>query len=113
MDAYSQDQSRDALRAALVQGDPADIGRSLLAVVNADPDRLWLESECLELLGHPDAEVRGLAATSIGHIARIHGRLRSQTIEQLRTAMRDPAISGRVEDALADLAMFLNGEDTE
>jgi hypothetical protein len=105
----SHEHDRSALTAAVVSRDPEWIGRALLAVVNGDPEWAWLEEQCLGLLVHPDVQVRGLAATSLGHVARLHGHLHASAVDRLREAQTDATIAGRVHDALSDIDIFLIG----
>lgn len=50
----------------------------------------------------------GLAATCLGHIARVHGRLdEDKVVVALRERLSDKEIVGRVVDALEDIEMFL------
>lgn len=43
----------------------------LYATFNFD-DWEWVQNWCLFLLNHTSSDVKGLAATCIGHLARIH-----------------------------------------
>lgn len=50
-----------------------------------------------------DPEVRRLAITCLGHVARIHGAIDDESVEKLKTLQTDPELSGTVEDALGDI----------
>lgn len=104
---YPQEQARAALAAAIGAGAPVEIANALLAVVSGDSDWVWLETQCIALLDHPASEVRGIAATSLGHIARLYGRLHRDAVERLQNSATDSAIGGRVEDALSDIDRFV------
>ncbi len=55
----------------------------------------------------PTAGAR-VAATSIGHLARLHGLLDLDVIVPLlQELLHDPEIGGLAEDALADIRMFV------
>lgn len=99
---------RGDLADAIASGDGPLIVSTLLGVVMSDPDWHWLQEQCFELLDHREVEVRAAAAISLGHIARLHGRLDRhravRSLELLRHA--EPALAGRVEDALDDIEMF-------
>lgn len=59
-------------------------------------------------LSHSDLDIRGLAVTCLGHIARIHKQLDREHVKNILTQLlHDKVISARVEDALGDIEMFL------
>jgi hypothetical protein len=102
--------TRRAAQEAFAGGDARRIADALVAVTFSDPDWRWVQGECLVLLDHPSDEVRGLAATCLGHLARIHGQLdRRPVLAALCEHRDDPVIGGRVEDALDDIATYLRG----
>lgn len=93
---------------AFASGDPAHITDALVRATHSDPDWMWLQKQCVRFLSSDSAEVRGLAATCLGHIARIHGRLDLDTVIPLLTrAKSDPVTGGRAEDALDDISTFI------
>lgn len=99
---------RDLLRRALERDDPRDISGQIVALALNDPDWEWLQEKCLELTGHDNPEVRGVAATCLGHIARIHRRLdRDRVVAALQAMVHDSAAGGRAEDALDDIEVFI------
>jgi hypothetical protein len=91
----------------------ADVGRindALIGLVYHDPDGRWVQDQCLALLDYPDNDVRGLAVTCLGHIARIHRDLdRDRVLPALEGLRDDPTIGGRAQDALDDIAIYLGG----
>ena len=100
--------SRDEAEEVFANGTPAQICDALVAVTFHDKDWKWSQMQCLRFLGHTDPNVSGLAATCLGHIARIHRKLdRDLVVDALRKRLQDPKIGGRVEDALDDIEMFV------
>jgi len=90
--------------------DTERICNALLGIVFCEPDWQWAQNIFLELLenGHPD--IKGLSATCLGHIARIHGKLdKAKVISALKKYLHDPRlhIRGNALDALQDIEQFL------
>lgn len=76
--------------------------------VHSIADYDWLVAEFKSLLKDPNIEVRGVAATCIGHLARLHDEAnKEQLIEILNSVSEDADIQGRVEDAMDDIGIFL------
>jgi hypothetical protein len=51
----------------------ADLWRIRDALVRAaffDPDWRWVQNKCIDFSSHPDATVRIVVATCLGHVAR-------------------------------------------
>lgn len=88
--------------------DVEKICATLVSISLNDSDWQWVQNRCLEFLNHDNFEIRGLAATCLGHIARVHGRLdEDKVVVALRERLSDKEIVGRVVDALEDIEMFL------
>src|SRR5262245_59198295 len=93
--------SRDVAVAEFESGDAERICHALVAVAFHEPDWRWAQDRCLELLDDRDPNVSGLAATCLGHVARIHGTLdKERVVSALRNKMDNQQIVGIVEDAL-------------
>jgi hypothetical protein len=96
------------VEAAIAQGDADAVTTQMVGAV--ETEQSWRRSQdgCLGLLGHPAVEVRGLAVTCLGHVARIHRQVdRKVVLEALkRVAREEPDLRGRVEDALSDIETF-------
>jgi hypothetical protein len=77
-----------------------------LALCHDDPAHV--ESLAITLLDHQNDDVAAAAATSLGHLARLHGSLTDERLARLRlgVAADRPSIRGRALDALDDVAMF-------
>jgi hypothetical protein len=62
----------------------------------------------LEFSRHSEPAVRGLAATCLGHLARIHRQLDTATvIPRLNEMLTDPDVKGVAQDALDDISVFI------
>lgn len=83
------------------------------------PDGVDVEQICIDLIGHPDAWVRGNAAVGLGHLARVLRRLNhdGRIKRDLDALLHDeePIVSGRAADAISDIRNFLgwNFRNTE
>ncbi|WP_162799154.1 hypothetical protein [Nocardioides sp. 616] len=104
--------TRRSLGDALSSGSTDRISEALIGLVLTDPDLLWLQGQCLDLLHHEDDRVRGAALTSLGHLARIHGQIdRSKVEPVVRSFLEDPVLAGRAEDALDDFDVFAPNDE--
>jgi hypothetical protein len=103
--------TREEVERALATGDPDALTRALIAVAFHEPDVDWAQERCLAALEHPSAVVRGLAATCLGHLARIHRRIDLARVRPRLEAMRsDPLAGKRAGDALVDIERYLGPE---
>lgn len=92
---------------SLASGDPVDVCKALVAIAFHESDWRWAQDRCLELLRSSDPSISGLAATCLGHIARIHRKIDKDIVLPALQALRaDPDIGGRVDDAIDDISMF-------
>lgn len=107
-DSPDDGERRDALLAA-VGG--ADLTRSLdglLELTYSEPDRNWLQSLLLAYLdAGKDPQLRSLAVTCIGHVARLDGAIRADVDSRLHELVGDPLLGGIAEDALDDVTTYL------
>jgi hypothetical protein len=90
---------------------PDEVCNGLLSVTLYSRDLALAQSWCLRLAGHVSPEVRGLVATCIGHLARLHGQLDlTSAVETLRVLSLpyDATVAGRVADALEDVEQYLS-----
>jgi hypothetical protein len=88
--------------------DTMAICHALVGVTFHDPDRQWVEEWCLTFCESPDPELRQLAATCLGHLARIHRSLDlERVLPVLRRLSADPLVSGSVDTAMDDIEQFL------
>ncbi|MEL7739753.1 hypothetical protein AAG614_15315 [Citromicrobium bathyomarinum] len=91
---------------------PLDHLRVLPVVLGMDPpDGIDVERICLDLAGHPDAWVRGNAATGMGHLARVTGRLqrKARIKRALQALLQDERalVCGKAGDAISDIEIYL------
>lgn len=100
--------TREEAAEAFKSTDVERITDALIGLTYHDPDGRWVQDRCLELLDYPDNDVGGLAATCLGHLARIHRDLdRDRGLSALEELRDDAEIGGRVRDALSDIAIYL------
>jgi hypothetical protein len=98
------------VRAAL---DRRDIRGALDAMVGCalHGEGDWREAQelYLSLLDHPDHQVQALAATCLGHLARVCRRLdEDRVIAALKGAAVQPHVRATAANALDDIATFLH-----
>ncbi len=98
----------EELESLLAAGDFAAAAGSLMSLALSHDDRARVERLAIELVDHDSDELAAAAATSLGHLARLHGSLADDRLARLRLAVaaERPSIRGRVLDAVDDLAMF-------
>lgn len=103
-----QPYNKRALEKAFALRDVKVICEALVSVALNDSDWRWAQNTCLEFLSNESPDVRGVAATCLGHIARIHCQLDKEKVHiALREHLDDNIISGQIADALDDIDMFL------
>ena len=101
--------SRQEAEKAFESNDSSQISDALLRVTYYDSDWSWIQSKCLEFIKYQDKNIRGLAVTCLGHLARIHGTLDvDKVVPILESLSDDPEISGKIDDALDDIQMFVS-----
>jgi hypothetical protein len=100
--------SREEMVKIFSSGTENEICGALVSMAFYDDDWKWSQDQCLHFLYHVDPGIRGVAATCLGHIARIHRHLDKELVENiLKKHWNDKMISGRVQDALDDIQIFL------
>jgi hypothetical protein len=107
---YREVQERDRQEIELLLRSPEKMDRldALLSAPYCDPDWRWVQNRCLDFLSHADHEERGLAATCLGHLARIHKQLDIELVlASLAQHKDDPFVGSSVQDALDDIGFFL------
>jgi hypothetical protein len=86
---------RGRAEALLATGAPEDVSRALLRIALHDPDWEYVARAALAHLFHPDVWVRRNAATSLGHLVRLHGQLHTPVVVPVLLAlMDDPEVAG-------------------
>lgn len=98
------------VRAALDGNDLRSAAAAMVgAVLYGDGDWKELQELYLELLSHEDRQVRTLAATCLGHVARVYGQLdEDRVVPALRHARSATDVGGTAADALDDIQVFLH-----
>jgi hypothetical protein len=107
---YREVQERDRQQIELMLRSPDKMDRldALLSATYYDPDWRWVQGRCLDFLSHVDFQERGLAATCLGHLARIHKQLDIELVlSRLAPLKNDPLVGSYVQDALDDIRFFL------
>ena len=100
--------SRQKAQTAFLSGIPTKICDALVRVTYHDSDWRWIQEQCLIYAQHQDATVRALAATCLGHLARIHKHLDlDKVMPRLKVLSRDRQTAGQARDALDDIDIFL------
>ncbi|MEO7659498.1 MAG: hypothetical protein ABIV48_07775 [Pyrinomonadaceae bacterium] len=101
--------SREDAETAFSSGVAERICDALVRVTFNDSDWRWVQERCLFLINSSDPEVRGLAVTCLGHLARIHKNLDLNKVLPILENLRSNAdIGGKVEDALDDIETFVS-----
>ena len=86
---------------------PEIICQALVSLAFYEPDWKWVQDKCLFFIQEKNPSVRRVAATCLGHVARIHGRLeKDKVVKELRLHMNDHELIESLEDALNDIEMF-------
>lgn len=99
--------TKDDAAKALATASPAVVCRALVSIAFYEQDWRWAQDRCLDALSNANPDVRGLAATCLGHVARVHGTLeKARVLAALTPLLSDPVVAGRVEDALNDISTF-------
>jgi hypothetical protein len=84
------------------------VAEVIISLALNESDSSWVEKQALMLLKHPHPNVRGAAATSLGHLARLHRDLNLKNVlPVLRALQEDPVVAGRAGDAIDDIEMFM------
>jgi hypothetical protein len=100
--------SKDAALERFRSNDVEAICSGLVALAFHEEDWRWVQNKCLEFLADDRSEVRGIAATCLGHIARIHRKLDIEPVmAALKIYQNDSEVGGRIADVLDDINTFL------
>ena len=92
----------------LASQDEVDVINTLLYICFNFDDWEWVQNICLELMQSENDNICGLAITCVGHLARIHSTIdKVKILPILHEKMKDRRFTGRVEDALSDINMFV------
>ena len=101
--------TRQEAEVAFSSGITPIICDALISITYHDSDWKWVQEKCIYYCKHSEPDIRGLAATCIGHLARIHGTLEMQPVLVcLNELLKDPQVSGRAQDALDDIEVYIS-----
>ncbi len=64
--------TRETAEDNLASGDITLMCTTLVSMAFTDQDAAWVERVCIEFLAHPEADIRKISCTCLGHLARIH-----------------------------------------
>lgn len=102
------DYVRESAEKVIERGSEKEVCDAILSITFNEVDWRWVQDKLLILLSSPSASIRGVSATCLGHLARIHGRLdKEKVMLKLSGLLADECISGQVESAIEDIDMFL------
>jgi len=90
---------------------PIDIEAAVSEIVgfsNYAKDYEIAEEFLLELVAHPDSNIKGISILGLGHLARVHRRSSTQAAEAVRMALKSPDsyVLGHAESAADDIEQF-------
>jgi predicted component of type VI protein secretion system len=94
---------------ALASGDSQGAAAALVGTALFHPDWHATQDLCLELLEGPDRRLAAVAATCLGHVARLHRRLDDveAVLATLGRYRDDDLIGPRAADAMDDIESYV------
>jgi hypothetical protein len=100
--------SREEAQEELASGEQDRVCRAIIRLALYDPDPQWTQDRLVDWIeAASDPWSRGVAATGLGHVARLHGQIdRGRVIPLLERLRDDPEIGAKIEDALEDIEKF-------
>ncbi|WP_214411254.1 hypothetical protein [Sphaerisporangium fuscum] len=108
METEPEERTPESLLLALEADDISRILQNLVWVTLGGYDRRWVQDKCLELCDHPDLQVRQLAITCLGHLARMYATLDlDRVLPKLRALKHLPGTRGVVENTFSDISIFI------
>ncbi|MEL1086424.1 hypothetical protein [Pseudomonas sp. OB66] len=100
--------SRDVAMRLIASGVAENMAAGLVSIGMSEEDPMWAQSFCFQYLSSKTEAIAASAITALGHIARRHGRLNTETVlpalENVRRRM--PSLQGVIEDTIDDIEMF-------
>lgn len=100
--------SRSSIEKCFQTEPPQVVARALISAALYDSDFDWVQQKCLEFLSGPDVGLRGTALVALGHLARLHGRLDFDIVnESITRAEQDSKLAGLASDLRDDIEMFI------
>lgn len=101
--------SKEEALEAFEAEDKTRICEALVSIAFHEADWHWAQEVCLRfLLDETESlHIRGVAATCLGHLARIHRTLdKERVVAALSRFLQVPALKGQAQDALDDIEIF-------
>lgn len=110
MNATIPQYSKEELEVILRSEDAAVATDALLYLCFNIEDPEWIQMKCVQAIqDHRDDDIRGLALTCIGHVARMHKVIdEALVIPVLLKNLKHKTLAGRAQDALDDIESFIN-----
>jgi hypothetical protein len=88
---------------------PGALDAMVGSVLYGNGDWRELQELCLGLLDHADHQVAALAATCLGHLARVYRQLdERRVVAALRSHRSTPHVAGTASNALDDIEVYLH-----
>jgi hypothetical protein len=100
--------SHDEANRLLANGTTANVVAALTSIGLNEVDRVWAQDICLKHLFNETEAIVASAATALGHIARRHGEIDTETVLPAleRAKGKFPSLVGIIEDTLDDIGAF-------
>lgn len=97
--------SREEAEKALNSGDPDQINLALAQMIYFEKEWTWLEKQYMRFVGHPEPDVRALAAIKLGDLARFHRKSSKSILKALRKLLSDPVpiVAGSAQEAIDEI----------
>lgn len=89
--------------------DKDSICSAMVSVAFYEQDWKWAQEKFIELFFSSDSDISGLAATCLGHLARIHKTIEKQRVLKILRDGVNKDNQGRIDDAIDDIEMFVRG----
>ena len=94
---------------ALDSDDPQVIARTLISIGLHDEDWRWVQDRALRYLSHENEVVVSAAILSLAHTARANQSIdKNLVIPALQSVATDSRYTGKVQDALDDIDIFVS-----
>ncbi len=91
-------------------GDAHCVRETLVSIALNEPDGDWAQQRCVFFAKSQEPTIRAVAATCLGHLARIHKRLDLAVVRPLLEGLlSDPVAGPAAETALEDIEWFMFG----
>jgi hypothetical protein len=113
MSTHAISYSKENLDILLQSDDPTVATNALLYLCFNIDDPEWIQIKCVQVVqSHQSDDVRGLALTCIDHVARMHKIINKVlVILVLLKGLEHKTLSGRAQDALDDINIFVQGSN--